>query len=171
MLASLPQVKLLSLTCLSKWYWACFDTNVWLMNCDLGKTCIILLSYRVVENIVLASVFVCRTAMQVRGKLWIWLWSFEQGPPLSERRISSTNHFPTRVPVQTPRSALAKRLHKNPHPLSCQYLQTPQKCTSHTPEPLYSESTSPTSPVSLQTPVGTVNDSAKIISHDTYVRA
>ncbi|KIM71483.1 hypothetical protein PILCRDRAFT_17032 [Piloderma croceum F 1598] len=60
-------------------------------------------------------------------------------------------------------------------PLPRQYPQTLQKHTSHppttpdTPEPSYSESMSPASSVSPQMLVGMIDDTVKIVSHESYL--
>jgi hypothetical protein len=80
--------------------------------------------------------------------------------------------FPTRVRVQSPRLALVKRLHQNPPPPPPSIPTHPAKAyltpPPDTSEPLYSQSTSPASSVSPQTPVSMIDNSVKIVSHNTY---
>jgi len=96
------------------------------------------------------------------------LWSYcnEVKRPLIPSLLSSQHEYDHH-------SALVKHPHQNQHLLLRQYPPKPAKAyltppTPDTPKPSYSESTSPASSVSPQTPVGVIDDTVKIVSHDTY---
>jgi Cyclin, N-terminal domain len=97
---------------------------------------------------------------------------------ISKLAATSANPFPaiapntstSPIPSFGPRQASPPKSTPPPpsiptHPAKA-YLTPPT--TPDTPEPSYSQSTSPASSVSPQTPVSMIDDSVKIVSHDTY---
>jgi hypothetical protein len=96
---------------------------------------------------------------------------------ISKLAATSTNPFPaiapntstSPIPSFGPRSASPPK--STPPPPQIQtnivntYVTTPT--TPDTPEPCYSESTSPASSASPQTPTGLIDESVKIVSHDS----
>jgi hypothetical protein len=97
---------------------------------------------------------------------------------ISKLAATSTNPFPAIAPNSStspipsfgPRQASPPKSTPPPPSIPTNpakaYLSPPT--TPDTPEPSYSESTSPASSVSPQTPVGMIDDTVKIVSHETY---
>jgi hypothetical protein len=92
---------------------------------------------------------------------------------ISKLAATSTNPFPAIAPNTNTTFGPRQASPPKSTPLLRQYPPNPQTHTSHpttpdTPAPSYSESTSPASSVSSQTPAGMIDDTIKIVSHSTY---